>query len=129
MSGYRGTFVTGLLASLTASQVLLCAPAESAAEQTAAVDCEIRVTTRPDFLQLDAIAKSQRAAAGTYRFEILKHSSTGTSQNVQSGAFELIAERDAVLSTTLLDGSARGHYQARLILNSQEFGSVSCVSP
>ena len=92
------------------------------------IGCQIRVTPQNDMLRLEAVANGRRTATGTYRFEILKQSSTGTSQNVQSGAFALDADRDAIL-TTVLDGSARGHYQARLTLDSQEFGSVSCVSP
>ena len=93
------------------------------------IGCKILVTPQNDMLRLEAVANGRGSATGTYRFEIFKQSSTGTSQNVQSGAFELEADRDAILTTVVLDGSARGNYRARLILDSKEFGSVSCVSP
>jgi hypothetical protein len=93
------------------------------------IGCKILVTPQNDMLRLEAVANGRGAATGTYRFEIFKQSSTGTSQNVQSGAFELEADRDAILTTVVLDGSARGNYRARLTLDSKEFGSVSCVSP
>ena len=90
--------------------------------------CQIRVTSQDDMLRLEALANGP-AATGTYRLDVLKQSPSGTSQNVQSGAFELNAGRDAILTTVVLDGSARGHYRARLTLDTKEFGSVSCVSP
>ena len=130
MSRLRTTFVTGL-AAIALAVFLDCTRTSlsSAAEPTMTIGCQIRVTPQNDMLRLEAVANGRRTATGTYRFEILKQSSTGTSQNVQSGAFALDADRDAILTTVVLDGSARGHYQARLTLDSQEFGSVSCVSP
>jgi hypothetical protein len=130
MSRSRTTFVTGL-AAIALAVFLDCTRTSlsSAAEPTMTIGCQIRVTPQNDMLRLEAVANGRRTATGTYRFEILKQSSTGTSQNVQSGAFALDADRDAILTTVVLDGSARGHYQARLTLDSQEFGSVSCVSP
>jgi hypothetical protein len=129
MSGLRTTFVTGF--AIAVAVFLNCTRAQlsSAAESTMTIACQIRVTPQNDMLRLEAVANGRRSATGTYRFEILKQSSTGTSQNVQSGAFTLDADRDAILTTIVLDGSARGHYRARLILDSKEFGSVSCVSP
>jgi hypothetical protein len=93
------------------------------------IGCQIRVTPQNEMLRLEAVANGRESSTGTYRFEILKQSPTGTSQNLQSGAFTLDAGRDAILTTIVIDGSARGHYRARLTLDSQEFGSVSCVSP
>jgi hypothetical protein len=100
-----------------------------AAEPTMTIGCHIRVTPQNDMLRLEAVANGRETANGSYHFEIFKQSSTGTSQNVQSGAFHLDAGRDEVLTTVVLDGSALGHYRARLMLESKEFGSVSCVSP
>jgi hypothetical protein len=129
MSGLRTTFVTGF--GISIAVLLICARAglSSAAEPKMTIGCQIRVTSQNDMLRLEAMANGPGSATGNYLFEILKQSSSGTSQNVQSGAFALDADRDAILTTVVLDGSARGHYRARLTLDSKEFGSVSCVSP
>src|SRR5690242_19316129 len=127
MSGLRATFVTGFVIGVS----LICTRAElsSAAEPKMTVGCQIRVTSQNDMLRLEAVANGPETATGTYRLDVLKQSPSGTSQNVQSGAFTLEAGRDAILTTVVLDGSARGHYRARLTLDTKEFGSVSCVSP
>ena len=127
MSGLRATFVTGFVIGVS----LICARAElsSAAEPKMTIGCQIRVTSQNDMLRLEAVANGPEAATGSYRLDVLKQSPSGTSQNVQSGAFTLEADRDAILTTVVLDGSARGHYRARLSLDTKEFGSVSCVSP
>ena len=119
MSGLRATFVTGFVIGVS----LICARAElsSAAEPKMTIGCQIRVTSQNDMLRLEAVASGPETAT--------KQSPSGTSQNVQSGAFTLGADRDAILTTVVLDGSARGHYRARLSLDTKEFGSVSCVSP
>ena len=129
MSGLRATFVTGL--AIAFGVLLSCPrmPVSSAAEPKTTVGCQIRVTSQNDMVRLEAMAKGRETATGNYRFEILKQSSSGTSQNVQSGTFALEPDRDTILTTVVLDGSARGHYKARLVLDSQEFGSVACVSP
>jgi hypothetical protein len=97
-------------------------------KQAMPIDCQIRATPQEGAVRLDAVASGRKETSGQYRFEILKRSSTGSSQNVQSGAFSLLADREAVLTTVILDGSALGHYRAKLILDS-DFGTVSCVSP
>lgn len=127
MSGLRATFVTGFVIGVS----LICTRAElsSAAEPKMTIGCQIRVTSQNDMLRLEAVANGPETATGTYRLDVLKQSPSGTSQNVQSGAFTLGADRDAILTTVVLDGSARGHYRARLSLDTKEFGSVSCVSP
>jgi hypothetical protein len=117
-------------AFLVAGVVFLSASVLSArAEPVMTIDCHIRATAQSDALHLEAIATGESATNGTYRFEVFKTSSTGTSQNVQSGEFRLEPHRDEVLSTVILDGSAMERYRARLTLDSAEFGSVSCVSP
>lgn len=128
MSGLRTTFVTGFAAIGFFLNCMRPEPS-SAAEPKMTLGCQIRVTSQNEMVRLEAVANGPETATGNYRFEILKQSPSGTSQNVQSGAFELDAGRDAILTTVVLDGSARGHYRARLILESKEFGSVSCVSP
>ena len=129
MSGLRTTFVTGFAIAVGFFPICARAQTSPAAEPKMTIGCQIRVTSQNDMLRLEAVANGPGSATGTYRLDILKQSPSGTSQNVQSGAFELDAGRDAILTTVVLDGSARGHYQARLTLDSKEFGSVSCVSP
>ena len=96
-------------------------------EQNVMVVCHIRVTLNDVTVRLDAVAGSRENLSGQYRFELLKKSATGTSRNVQSGAFNLKANAEDVLTTTFLDSSALGHYQAKLVLDTSS-GSVSCVS-
>jgi hypothetical protein len=129
MSGLRTTFVTGFVISVGFFPNCARAQTSPAAEPKMTIGCQIRVTSQNDMLRLEAVANGPKPATGTYRLDILKQSPSGTSQNVQSGAFELDAGRDAILTTVVLDGSARGHYRARLTLDTKEFGSVSCVSP
>ena len=130
MSGLRATFVTAIAAiAFALSFDLMFTSFSSAAEPIMTIGCQIRATPQSDMLRLEAVANARKAADGNYRFEIFKQSSTGTSQNVQSGAFNVGADRDEILTTVVLDGSAMGHYRARLILESEEFGSVSCVAP
>ena len=129
MSGLRTTFVTGIAIAVGFFPNCTRAQPSPAAEPKMTIGCQIRVTSQNDMLRLEAVANGPGSATGTYRLDILKQSPSGTSQNVQSGAFELDADRDAILTTVVLDGSARGHYRARLTLDLKEFGSVSCVSP
>jgi hypothetical protein len=97
-------------------------------EQAMMIVCHIQATSTIGAVRVEAVASSRKNARGQYRFEILKSSSSGTSQNVQSGTFSLEADRENILTTVVLDGSALGHYRARLKLDSN-FGNVSCVSP
>ena len=129
MSGLRATFVTVSVVAVAVSPICARAQTSPAAEPKMTIGCQIKVTSQNDMLRLEAIANGPKSAAGNYRLDVLKQSPSGTSQNVQSGAFELEADRDAILTTVVLDGTARGHYRARLTLDTKEFGSVSCVSP
>jgi len=65
---------------------------------------------------------------GSYRLDIQKSSPSGSSRNTQSGKFSLEADKEEVLSTTFLGASDAGHFQARLVIDSNS-GSVSCSSP
>jgi hypothetical protein len=130
MSGLRATFVATIATIAFAVSVdLTFVSFPLAAEPRMTIGCSIKATPQSDMLRLEAVANGRKAADGNYRFEILKQSPTGTSQNVQSGAFHVDADRDEILTTVVLDGSAVGHYRARLTLESQEYGSVSCTSP
>jgi hypothetical protein len=93
-----------------------------------AIQCVVRSKPGENFLRLEAVARSSTAASGQYDLSILKSSATGTSQNHQSGSFVLTANNDVVLTTVILDASAKGHVQASLSLQS-EIGSASCKSP
>ncbi|OJY09862.1 MAG: hypothetical protein BGP05_19050 [Rhizobiales bacterium 62-47] len=102
------------------------APVQAA--PTTSINCQIRVTANKEAVRLEAVASTQKPASGRYQFRILKESVSGTSQNVQSGSFDLQADRESVLTTVILDGSALGHYQAKLTVDS-DIGNTSCVSP
>ena len=129
MPGMRAACVKGFgFAVLFLFVFFARANAFAESEQNVMVVCHIRVTLNDVTVRLDAVAGSRENLSGQYRFELLKKSATGTSRNVQSGAFNLKANADDVLTTTFLDSSALGHYQAKLVLDTSS-GSVSCVSP
>jgi hypothetical protein len=92
------------------------------------VTCQIVATDEAGLMRLDATAQSPRALAGAYVFTVSKRSSSGTSDNVQSGQASLDAGRRSILTSIVLDGSAKGHYSAKLLLTWDQ-GSVSCLSP
>ena len=92
------------------------------------LSCVIRATSENGLLRLEAVAQSRKSAIGNYNLSILKQSATGTSQNMQAGEFNLKSGREQILTTVVLDGSALGHYRAKLSLESN-VGSVSCSSP
>jgi hypothetical protein len=92
------------------------------------VRCLIRATPDPDFVRLEAIAQSVRPVSGQYALSIVKQSSTGSSHKVQSGDFSLTPDQEQILTATVLDGSAQGHYTAKLSLTWDQ-GRVSCSSP
>lgn len=92
------------------------------------LECQIRAEPENGYLRLQAIARSNEQVSGRYRLLVSKNSASGSSQNVQSGSFDLISGRERVLSTVVLDGSAIGHYHAQLSLDSDQ-GRVSCSSP
>jgi hypothetical protein len=99
-----------------------------AGSSSADVKCLIRVTSSSDFVRLEAIAQSGNSVSGQYALSILKQSATGTSQNIQSGDFTLTPDQEEILTTSVLDGSALGHYTAKLSLTWNQ-GRVSCRSP
>jgi hypothetical protein len=92
------------------------------------VTCRIDVSDQAGLLRLDATAQSRRTLAGAYVFIVSKHSASGVSENTQSGQASLEAGRRSILTSIVLDGSAKGHYSAKLSLTWDQ-GSVSCLSP
>ena len=100
----------------------------SARADRALIGCRIDVAVDGEALRIEAVANSRADVRGSYRFGLLKASADGTSQNMQSGDFDLQAGREKILSTTYLRASDAGYFQAKLVLNSNS-GSVSCISP
>jgi len=94
----------------------------------AAIECVIRAQPDKDFLRLEAVVRSDTPVSGKYNFVIAKQSSTGSSNNTQSGTFALQNGAEQVLTTLILDGSAIGHYRAELSLQSDR-GRFTCTSP
>ncbi len=99
-----------------------------AVSMPAGIECVIRAQPENDFLRLEAVVRSDAPVSGKYSFYIAKQSSTGSSNNTQSGAFALQEGPEQVLTTLILDHSAIGHYRAELSLQSDR-GSFTCTSP
>jgi hypothetical protein len=97
-------------------------------KQESAIGCRIRVTAEGEALRIEAVATSREEASGNYQLDISKSSASGSSHNIQSGDFSLEAGREKILSTTFLGAADAGHFQAKLVIDSNS-GSVSCVSP
>lgn len=95
---------------------------------SAAIECAIRTELADGSLRLDAIARSDAAVAGQYRFLVVKRSSTGSSNNTQNGTFVLPDAGERILTTLVLDRSAVGNYSAELSLQTNS-GGVTCTSP
>ncbi len=93
-----------------------------------AVTCEIRSESKNGMLWLTAIAHSHHPVSGQYHLIVSKRGESGSSDNAQSGEFTLNQGHDSVLTTTVLDGGAIGHYSARLSIETNA-GRVSCHSP
>jgi hypothetical protein len=93
-----------------------------------AVECVIRAQPEKEFLRLEAVVRSDAPVSGQYSFVIAKQSSSGSTNNTQSGTFALQNEPEKVLTTLILDRSAIGHYRAELSLQSDR-GRFTCTSP
>ena len=130
MPDVRTVLIKGLLTAALGF-VVSCAQADATpakVERVMAIGCRIRVTADGEAIRIEAVATSRENVNGRYRFDIRKNSADGSSHNSQSGNFNLEANREEVLSTTLLGASDADHFQAKLVLDSSS-GSVSCVSP
>jgi CsgH protein len=120
--------LTALCASLAwLSQTGVSAISLPAANPTSA-GCQIRASILPSGLRLEAVADAQAPIAGEYKLTVAKDSESGSSRNVQSGAFQADAGQQQVLATIILDRSAVGHYSATLSLEWDD-GHESCSSP
>jgi len=130
MPDVRTVLINGLLTAALGF-VVSCAQVNATpakVERVMAIGCRIRVTADGEAIRIEAVANSREDVKGRYRFDIRKISAEGASLNTQSGNFDLQANREEVLSTTLLGASDADHFQAKLVLDSNS-GSVSCVSP
>jgi hypothetical protein len=130
MPDVRTVLINGLLTAALGF-VVSCVQADATpakVERVMAIGCRIRVTADGEAIRIEAVANSREDVKGRYRFDIRKISADGASLNTQSGNFNLQANREEVLSTTLLGASDADHFQAKLVLDSNS-GSVSCVSP
>jgi hypothetical protein len=130
MPEVRTALIKGLVIAVL-GVVVSCARTDAASadvEQVMAVGCRIRVTAEGEAIRIEAVAASREDVNGNYRLDIQKSSASGTSHNIQSGKFSLEANKEEVLSTTFLGVSDAGHFQARLVIDSNS-GSVSCSSP
>ena len=130
MPDVRTVLIKGLFTAALGF-VVSCAQANATpakVERVMAIGCRIRVTADGEAIRIEAVATSREDVKGRYRFDIRKISADGASLNTQSGNFNLEANREEVLSTTLLGASDARHFQAKLVLDSNS-GSVSCVSP
>jgi hypothetical protein len=92
------------------------------------VQCQIRITPGTELLRLEALARARKPITGEYTLSVSKHSSAGTSQNLQSGAFSLPSDKQQVLTTLFLEKAAQGHFTATLWLEWNQ-GKVSCSLP
>ena len=95
---------------------------------TPAAECRIRVSDNPAGLRLEAIADAKAAVAGHYKLSVIKESTSGSSQNTESGEFHADGAHEQILATVMLDRSAIGHYRATLSLDWND-GNVTCSSP
>ena len=134
MPEVRTALIKGLVIAVL-GVVVSCARADAAPvkveqvmSQVLAVGCRIRVTAEGEAIRIEAVATSREDVNGNYRLDIQKSSANGTSHNIQSGKFSLEADKEEILSTTFLGASDAGHFQARLVIDSNS-GSVSCSSP
>jgi hypothetical protein len=130
MPDVRTALIKGL-ATVVLGFVVFCMRADASPAkvvQVMAIGCRILVTADGEAIRIEAVASSREDVNGRYRFDIQKNSASGISHNIQSGDFNLEADREEVLSTTFLGASDADHYQAKLVLDSSS-GSVSCVSP
>jgi hypothetical protein len=110
------------------AKVLVGQTIEMTVSPPVGIECVIRAQPDRDFLRLEAVIRSDKAVTGRYKFVVAKHSSSGSSNNTQSGAFALEHGPEQVLTTIILDGSAVGNYRAELSLQS-DHGSFTCTSP
>ncbi|TXI03179.1 MAG: hypothetical protein E6Q76_14135 [Rhizobium sp.] len=108
--------------------VLLLSDAGPALSQQAGVECRIATSRKNEFLVVQAIAKSASAASGTYKLVLVKHSSSGTSQSIQQGNFDLQPGSEGLLATTVVDAPSNKDLTAKLLVETDR-GVSQCGLP
>ncbi len=91
-----------------------------AVEVSEAVLCEIRVTAVPGGVKLQPVASAGLSVSGTYEFVATSRADGSTSNSSQSGTFDLDADTEHVLSSTILGMSDGRSYEAHLTLWSDD---------
>ncbi|MCZ4431762.1 curli-like amyloid fiber formation chaperone CsgH [Agrobacterium sp. SOY23] len=77
--------------------------------------CEIKATPQAGMVKLEALAKGDTGAGGTYSFHVEKSGGSGSSVISQGGDFNAAAGRSQLLSSVTLDAKA-ARYKAVLDL-------------
>ncbi|MFF2323106.1 curli-like amyloid fiber formation chaperone CsgH [Agrobacterium sp. NPDC058088] len=77
--------------------------------------CEIKATPQAGMVKLEAVAKGDASAGGTYAFHVEKSGGAGSSVINQGGDFNAAAGRSQLLSSVTLDAKG-ARYKAVLDL-------------
>jgi len=93
-----------------------------------AVECEVRVTKEEHSLRLESVVRTTGPLAGDYTLLVDKRNAAGSSQNSNSGSFELLAGGEKILSTIVVDHEREGDVRALLSLK-WVGGEKSCQYP
>jgi hypothetical protein len=110
------------LAAAFLSTVACSAAASSATARdeprygAAPVECVIRTAPTSYGTRFEAVAFAENRAYGEYQFVLTRYDSSGSSDIVQSGDFNLRAGERAVLGEAELSMGRRARYSARLVL-------------
>ncbi|MFS8047291.1 curli-like amyloid fiber formation chaperone CsgH [Rhizobium sp. BR 314] len=98
------------------------------AASQAGVECLIATNRSERFLVVQAIARSETMASGTYRLVLLSHGSGGTSKSVQQGSFDLEPGSDLILAVAMVDVADKADVNARLRIETDR-GASQCGLP
>ena len=97
-------------------------PAQAAAE----AQCHIRVEEAADGVELEGVVVSGSPLSGTYRFDVSKTGSAGTSTTHQSGTLEAEAGED-VIGTVRLSLEPDATYEVELVVE-WNGGETTCTA-
>lgn len=106
--------------------VLALPLAPLAADASADVQCLIRTETVAGGVELEGVVVTKTPLSGTYRFDVRKTGSAGTSSSVQSGTLEAPSGED-VIGTVGLSLEPGATYEVELVLE-WDGGEASCTA-
>lgn len=86
-----------------------------ASEDSADVECQIRANSTGSGIELEAVVASKTPLSGTYRFDVSKAGSAGTSSSAQSGDFDAVSG-EAVIGHVGLGLESDATYDAELVV-------------